>query len=38
MKKKYLLDTNICIFCMRGMYEMNRKIALAGISLDTQRW
>ena len=30
--KKYLLDTNICIFCMRGMFEMNRKIALAGIS------
>lgn len=29
--KKYLLDTNICVFCMRGMYEMNRKIALAGI-------
>jgi len=32
MKKKYLLDTNICIFCMRGKYEMNRKIALAGIN------
>ncbi len=31
MKKKYLLDTNICVFCMRGKYEMNRKIALAGI-------
>lgn len=31
MKKKYLLDTNICIFCMRGKFEMNRKIALAGI-------
>lgn len=29
--KKYLLDTNICVFCMRGMYEMNRKIAVAGI-------
>lgn len=29
--KKYLLDTNICVFCMRGMFEMNRKIALAGI-------
>ena len=28
---KYLLDTNICVFCMRGMYELNRKIALAGI-------
>lgn len=31
MKKKYLLDTNICVFCMRGMFEMNRKILLAGI-------
>ena len=31
MKKKYLLDTNICVFCMRGMIEMNRKILLAGI-------
>ncbi len=31
-RKKYLLDTNICIFCMRGKFEMNRKIALAGIS------
>jgi tRNA(fMet)-specific endonuclease VapC len=30
--KKYLLDTNICIFCMRGMFEMNRKIATAGIN------
>lgn len=32
MKKKYLLDTNICVFCMRGMFEMNRKILLAGIN------
>ena len=31
MVKKYLLDTNICVFCMRGKFEMNRKIALAGI-------
>lgn len=31
MKKKYLLDTNICVFCMCGMFEMNRKILLAGI-------
>lgn len=30
--KKYLLDTNICIFCMCGMFEMNRKIATAGIN------
>ena len=26
-----MLDTNICVFCMRGMFEMNRKILLAGI-------
>jgi len=32
MSKKYLLDTNICIFCMRGKFEMNRKIAFAGIN------
>ena len=32
MAKKYLLDTNICVFCLRGKYEMNRKIALAGIN------
>lgn len=31
MKRKYLLDTNICVFFMRGMFEMNRKIALAGL-------
>ena len=31
MAKKYLLDTNICVFCMRGKFEMNRKIARAGI-------
>lgn len=31
MKRKYLLDTNICVFCMRGLFEMNRKILLAGI-------
>ena len=30
--KKYLLDTNICIFCMRGKFDMNRKIARAGIN------
>ena len=30
--KKYLLDTNICVFCMRGKFKMNRKIALAGIN------
>ncbi len=32
MDKRYLLDTNICVFCLRGKFEMNRKIALAGIS------
>jgi len=32
MKKRYLLDTNICIFCLRGKFEMNRKIAIAGIN------
>ncbi len=31
MKKKFLLDTNICVFCMRGMYDMNSKIIRAGI-------
>ena len=29
--KRYLLDTNICVFCLRGMFDMNRKIAFAGI-------
>jgi len=28
--KKYLLDTNICIFYLRGKYELNKKIRLAG--------
>lgn len=32
MVKKYLLDTNICVFCMRGKFEMNRKIRLVGIN------
>ena len=32
MAKKYLLDTNICVFCMRGKFEMNRKIKLVGIN------
>ena len=31
MEKKYLLDTNICVFCLRGKFEMNRKIVRAGI-------
>ena len=32
MNKKYLLDTNICVFCLRGKFEMNRKIAMVGIN------
>jgi tRNA(fMet)-specific endonuclease VapC len=28
--KKYLLDTNICIFYIKGLYELNKKIELAG--------
>ena len=28
--KKYLLDTNICIFFIKGQYELNRKIAETG--------
>lgn len=28
--KKYLLDTNICIFYIKGQYELNRKIAEVG--------
>ncbi len=28
--KKYLLDTNICIFYIKGQYELNKKIAEVG--------
>jgi tRNA(fMet)-specific endonuclease VapC len=28
--KKYLLDTNICIFYIKGQYELNNKIAEVG--------
>jgi tRNA(fMet)-specific endonuclease VapC len=28
--KKYLLDTNICIYFIKGQYELNKKIAEAG--------
>ncbi len=28
--KKYLLDTNICIFFIKGQYELNKKIAEVG--------
>jgi tRNA(fMet)-specific endonuclease VapC len=27
---KYLLDTNICIFFIKGLYSLNKKIAEAG--------
>lgn len=30
-QKKFLLDTNICVFCLRGKYEMFQKIAMVGI-------
>ena len=28
--KKYLLDTNICIFFLKGLYGLNKKIAEVG--------
>ena len=28
--KKYLLDTNICIFFLKGQYELNKKITDLG--------
>ena len=28
--KKYLLDTNICIFFIKGQYELDKKIAEIG--------
>jgi tRNA(fMet)-specific endonuclease VapC len=28
--KKYLLDTNICIFFIKGRYDLNKKIAEVG--------
>lgn len=28
--KKYLLDTNICIFFIKGQYDLNKKIAEIG--------
>ena len=30
MKKKYLLDTNICIFFMRGKYDFDKKLRSVG--------
>lgn len=29
--KKYLLDTNICIYYIKGMYELDRKFEAAGV-------
>jgi tRNA(fMet)-specific endonuclease VapC len=29
--KQYLLDTNICIFFIKGLYNLNKKITEAGI-------
>ena len=29
--KRYLLDTDICIFLLRGMYDINRKIDSVGL-------
>lgn len=28
--RKYLLDTNICIFFLKGLYDLNKKIAEIG--------
>ena len=30
--KKYLLDTNICVFLLRGMYEVDQKINRVGLN------
>lgn len=32
MRKKYLLDTNICIFLLRGKYHIDQKIDRVGFS------
>ena len=29
--KRYLLDTNICVFLLRGMYEVDKKINQVGL-------
>ena len=29
--KKYLLDTNICIYLLKGLYQLDKKIEKAGI-------
>lgn len=31
MKMKYLLDTNICIFLLRGEYNVDKKIDSVGL-------
>lgn len=31
MNKRYLLDTNICVFCMKGQYHITEKIENVGI-------
>ena len=31
MARQYLLDTNICVFYIRGMFDMNKKISAAVI-------
>ncbi len=31
MATKYLLDTNICVFCLRNQYDITRKIEKVGI-------
>ncbi len=30
--KKYLLDTNICVFLLRGMYDVDKKINKVGLN------
>jgi tRNA(fMet)-specific endonuclease VapC len=30
--KKYLLDTNICIYFLKGLFHLDKKIDLAGLS------
>lgn len=31
MRKKYLLDTNICVFWLRGKYDVDKKIDAVGM-------
>lgn len=32
MKKQYLLDTNICVFLLRGMYDVDKKMEQVGFA------